>query len=191
MRSGWPSVGAGGAAPLQGLCKERRVHWRPGTRQPGSTDGLFDRRGDRWGDPGHFVKSHSKLYLWGVLGFPPPTFRGRVEGTNLYWAPGMECRREPWCVTKIVKITLQVLKPSKLSEVTLKTLLVNFARLGWRDAPGGAPKAHSILGPRGGNSEKISEAAFVGLETRPSPRASSGRSIDCPGWGMRGSISAN
>ena len=124
------------------------------------TDGLFDRRGDRWGDPGHFVSSHSKLYLWGVLGFPPPTFRGRVEGTNLYWAPGMECRREPWCVTKIVKTTLQVLKPSKLSVVTLKTLLVNFARLGWRDAPGGAPKAHSILGPRGGNSEKISEVTF-------------------------------
>ena len=70
------------------------------------SDGLFDRRGDRWGDPGHFVSSHSKLYLWGVLGFPPPTFRGRVEGTNLYWAPGMECRREPWCVTKIVKTTL-------------------------------------------------------------------------------------
>ena len=108
----------------------------------------------------HFVKSHSKLYLWGVLGFPPPTFRGRVEGTNLYWAPGMECRREPWCVTKIVKTTLEVLKPSKLGEVTLKTLLVNFARLGWRDAPGGAPKAHSILGPRGGNSEKISEVTF-------------------------------
>ena len=123
-------------------------------------DGQFARRGDRWGDPGHFVKSHSKLYLWGVLGFPPPTFRGRVEGTNLYWAPGMECRREPWCVTKIVKTTLQVLKPSKMSVLTLKTLLVNFARLGWRDAPGGAPKAHSILGPRGGNSEKISEVTF-------------------------------
>jgi len=83
-----------------------------------------------------------------------------VEGTNLYWAPGMKCRREPWCVTKIVKTTLQVLKPSKLSVVTLKTLLVNFARLGWRDAPGGAPEAHSILGPRGGNSEKISEVTF-------------------------------
>ena len=101
-----------------------------------------------------------QLYLWGVLGFPPPTFRGRVEGTNLYWAPGMECRREPWCVTKIVKTTLQVLKPSKLSVATLKTIEVNFARLGWRDAPGGAPKAHSILGPRGGNSEKISEVTF-------------------------------
>ena len=106
------------------------------------------------------MKSHSKLYLWGVLGFPPPTFRGRVEGTNLYWAPGMECRREPWCVTKIVKTTLEVLKPSKMSVVTLKTIEVNFARLGWRDAPGGAPKAHSILGPRGGNSEKISEVTF-------------------------------
>ena len=124
------------------------------------TDGLFDRRGDRWGDPGHFVSSHSKLYLWGVLGFPPPTFRGRVEGTNLYWAPGMKCRREPWCVTKIVKTTLQVLKPSKLSVLTLKTLLVNVARLGWRDAPEGAPEAHSILGPRGGNSEKIFEVTF-------------------------------
>ena len=61
-------------------------------------------------------------HWWGVLGFPPPTFRGRVEGTNLYWAPGMECRREPWCVTKIAKTTLQVLKSSKLSEVTLKTI---------------------------------------------------------------------
>ena len=111
------------------------------------------------------MKSHSKLYymymyLWGVLGFPPPTFRGRVEGTNLYWATGMECRREPWCVTKIVKTTLEVLKPSKMSEVTLKTIEVNFARLGWRDAPGRAPEAHSILGPRGGNSEKISEVTF-------------------------------
>ena len=124
------------------------------------SDGLFDRRGDRWGDPGHFVSSHSKLYLWGVLGFPPPTFRGRVEGTNLYWAPGMECRREPWCVTKIVKTTLQVLKPSKLSVITLKTIEVNFARLGWRDAPRGAPEAHSILGPRGENFEKTSEVTF-------------------------------
>ena len=47
-----------------------------------------------------------------------------------------------------------------MSVLTLKTIEVNFARLGWRDAPGGAPEAHSILGPRGGNSEKISEVTF-------------------------------
>jgi hypothetical protein len=76
-----------------------------------------------------------------------------VEGWKFDIAPGMECRREPWCVTKIVKTTLQVLKPSKLSEVTLKTLLVNFARLLVRRA-GGRSRSAFHIGPRGGNSEK-------------------------------------
>ena len=66
----------------------------------GTTDGLFDRRGDRWGDPGHFVKSHSTL-LVGRFGISAPHISRACGGYQSILGPRK--RREPWCVTKIVK----------------------------------------------------------------------------------------